>query len=268
MARTNEDPADVMSSIDAAVPVELVASFGLEVLDEGEPLADALRRLAQRRFDYAPVRRNGAIVGVLERDAIVHPKGKTVGDAMRALSDGMLVAATDPLVDVIDALGEAPHYRLVLKNLTVKGIVTVSDLQCLAVRSLLFSRVTHVELLLARWLRKKCGDEDDIWVATLSEPRRAKLRDQFRELQKEDMAVDLLTASQFCDKRRAAVKLGAFAERSLATRRLEDVEKLRNQIAHASGEYGKTLSRALRVIAIARDARTLIDELSHSLRGL
>jgi hypothetical protein len=268
MVPADDDPADVMSAVDASVPVELVASFGLEVLEADQPLADALRRLEQRHFDYGPVRLDGVIIGVLEHDGVSHPRGKTVGDAMRPLSDRMLVAATDPLVDVIDALAKAPHYRLVLKNLTIQGIVTVSDVQRLAVRSLLFSRVTHVELLLARWLRRKCGDQDGLWLATLSEGRQAKLREQLRQLQKEDMAVDLLTASQFCDKRDAALKLGAFADRSVAKRRLKSVEELRNQIAHANGDYGRTLQRALRVIGIAQDARTLIEELRDSLGAI
>ena len=268
MPSRNDDPADVMDALEASMPVALVTTFGLESVDAESPLADALVRLEALNLDVVPVRTGDIIVGVLERRVPVAGSAKTVRDATRPLDDRMLVAATDPLLDLIEALADPPHYRLVLRNRRIDGIVTLSDLQRLAVRSLLFSRVAHVELLLARWLRERCGTREEIWLGALSDGRRSKLEKQLAELRLANMEVDLLTASQFCDKRDAAVKLGAFSDAKEARSRLKNVEDLRNQIAHANDDYASSEERALQTIRTAQEARVLIQQLRSVLEKM
>lgn len=66
----------------------------------------------------------------------------------------MLISADSGILTYIERADEHEHTcRLVLYGDRLEGIVTLSDLQKLAVRPALFMLVTHVELLMARWIR-------------------------------------------------------------------------------------------------------------------
>src|SRR4051794_24814561 len=95
---TGEDSAHVMDSLEAAVPVSLVATFELETCDADEPLANALGRMDLAGFEYMPVKVDGHVVAVLERLGVLAGEDRCVRDAMKALHESMLMSATDPLL--------------------------------------------------------------------------------------------------------------------------------------------------------------------------
>ena len=131
-------------------------------------------------------------------------------------------------------------------------------------RPVLFTLVTTVELLLADWLRHHCASDQD-WINSLKENRRQKIETQWNKLQQGNLAIDRITAAEFCDKRDACLKLGAFPHHKNQIKdQLERIEKLRNSVAHA-GDYAITLENAQKVSETIRFALKLIKQLQASL---
>jgi hypothetical protein len=82
------------------------------------------------------------------RVASIDPAGLTAEGAMLPLDQSILITSGSSVLGYIEEAKESPC-RLVLRNTQIAGIVTISDLQKLAVRPALFVLVTHLELLMA-----------------------------------------------------------------------------------------------------------------------
>jgi hypothetical protein len=181
---------------------------------------------------------------------------------MRPLDEEMLVSAD---AGIMTFLEEAEHksYRLVLRKDHIDGIVTIADLQRLPVRALLFLLVAHVELLLAENIRR-LADADSTWLATLSPARRDSIERTWQALNKGNMAIDRLSASQFSDKKEALLRLLELPDlsRKQAHQQLEQIEKMRNEVVHTV-EYAHDRTSAHKTIQVARLTREWIERLGH-----
>jgi hypothetical protein len=74
------------------------------------------------------------------------------------------------------------------------------------------------------------------------------------------MDIDQILATQFCDKRDAILKSGFLLpgiNREQADKQFKDIEKSRNNIAHA-GDIASTQSKALQTIHSVKSARQWI----------
>jgi hypothetical protein len=180
-------------------------------------------------FDAIPVRSEGRILGVLERRVDV-ADAALVADLMRRLDDTMLVASSTGIRNYL-RLARQSHYHLVVRQSSVQGIVTRSDLLKLPVRTLLFTLITHLESVMADRIRRSGGDG---WMERLSPARRRRIEEKFDELKGRRLDIDRLLLTEFCDKRDLVSKLVlAGAEKSDFQRELKLLELLRNDIAHA-----------------------------------
>jgi hypothetical protein len=94
------------------------------------------------------------------------------------------------------AAGSAAHQ--------IAGIVTIADLQKLAVLVLL----THLELLMAAAIRAHFRERpDDEWLVMLGD-RRQRVEQKWQKLKASGREIDRIAATQFADKRRILVKSG------------------------------------------------------------
>lgn len=194
---------------------------------------ETVRRLMDfYRFDQMPVRDEGGVVGVVTLSALA-----ACGDirtALEPLKEELLVAAETPVERYVDIAAKS-HFRLVVRDARVQGIVTRSDLQALPVRIFVFTLITHLELTLARAIRARCpGDQ---WMSKLSPGRQCKVQCKIERYRGSKMDADPLEFTDFCDKREIVRKIygldGSFAADLVA------VEKLRNAVAHA-GTYASS----------------------------
>ena len=64
----------------------------------------------------------------------------------------MLVSAEEPLPKFLPTLVSSP-YRLVVRGVEIRGIVTLSDVAKLPVRLMAFTLAIHVEVVLADVIR-------------------------------------------------------------------------------------------------------------------
>lgn len=257
-----------LTHLEEAVSVRMAATMGnLLTCASGETVKEALAQGNTDGLDYLPVRDTDIIVGVLVRQKSIEEPERPVREAMETLHSKMLVSAVDPLLPVLESLDDTLGFRLVVQSGEVRGILTLSDLQKMPVRSLLFARITHAELLLAEVIRSRTGNDPQRWLSTLNEDRRSKVLAKWDNLRKSNTELDRLECTEFADKRDALVELGGLHGWSTKklTKTLGSVERLRNKVAHAS-KYASSPDEAKKTIRLTRELGKLIADLRREYR--
>jgi hypothetical protein len=254
-----------------AATVALVATHNLVRFRPLDRVHDVLSDPRHLDLDHFPVMAEGRTLGVLSRSEHWEStvRDQIVQELMEPIRPDMLVAKSDPLISVIERMSEGPPFRLVLEIGEVNGILTLSDLGRLASRAVVFSRITHLEMLLARYIRARCSEHDESWLSLLSENRRDKLEKTYRELVSSHQNLDLVSAAQFCDKRVACCKLGLAVPELPGSPRaaLEKFERLRDQLAHAMSGFDEG-ERARETACTVRDLGMYVSSLMRQLSGL
>ena len=261
------DSSELFSSIEEGLTVRLIATFKPRVCGVGDDLRAVIDREDLQQFDYVPVKDGDRTVGLLHRSAQRDSEPKLVGEVMDPLHEGILISSDSGILSYIERAGGHPC-QLVLHDGRLDGLVTLSDLQKLPVRPALFLLVTHVELLMAEWIRGREPSEDKL-VSMLSPKRRDKANREWNRLRNNNLAIDRLTATQFCDKRDLLLKLEFVSgkkQKAGAKKDLENVEQLlRNPVAHA-GDFALDEKKALEVVSTVRTARHWIGRLEDAIR--
>lgn len=225
-----------------------------------EPVAHAMARAEAGRFDFLPVRAapDGPVVGLFRRaDALAKPGDLTVGATMEPLSGSNLIGADAPLLDFVFAADTAPC-RLVLDRSEIRGLVTLSDLQRLPVRTALFGLFIHLELLLTEVLARDLGEGEALYDR-LSEDRAQEARKRWASMKASNMDRHPAEALSFGDKKAIGkqVKVMGLSGKRIY-RDLEVIEKdLRDPIAHGLAIAAHP-DQAVRVVQAARLVRDWI----------
>ncbi len=257
------DTAEVLASIERGVTVTLIATFEPELFccQQDDRIHDILINCELKTFDYLPVRGEERIVGLLpllqlRAEKIDH--GQVV-DQMMPLDERHLISGDVGILTFIEQAEEQPCW-LVFRGTKIDGIVTLSDLQKLPIRPALFLLITHLELLMGEVLRRRFQKSDE-WMETLSSGRKTKVREKWDQLNEENLAIDLISASDFCDKRTALLASGSpMISRNGDTKELKAIEKLRDSLAHSS-DFALTQSNAFNTVSVVKSARRWVNHL-------
>jgi hypothetical protein len=255
------DPDLVLSSIEQGLNVGLITTFDPLYCEADDEVSEVVNRSELQDFDYVPVMENGTVMGLLERTRADLPHFGPVRDAMMSLNGDLLISADAGIFSYIESAEQFPC-RLVLSRSRVNGIVTLADLQKLPVRPTIFLLITHLELLMATWIRRRCPREQD-WLDLLPQ-RRKGIDKQWRKLEQNNLAIDKLTATHFTDKYCLVLEIGSFESRDKCEDELYRVKELRNRVAHA-GDFALTQDNAQETIAAVGFARKWIHALREGL---
>jgi len=238
-----------------ATPREAFVSCALDEL-----LADVVDRNTDK-FDCMPVLSgDGTILGLVELMAYFDetpPKG-TVSEFLVTLGERHLIGAdASILAFVVNA--DEHRFRFVVSQRGIVGLVSLSDLQKLAVRATLFSLVTELELLMLQTIRRFLPQPAD-WQRLLHKNRRMKIAELLDKAAAADGVVDALLYTQFCDKRDILLKSSLIARehRDRFSLNMRAIEDLRNAVAHAN-EYADTSAKAAEISRIAREVIAMGD---------
>lgn len=264
------DSSRLLSSVEQGLTVGLIATPKPKVCGVRDDLQAVIEREDLQTFDYVPVKNGDRMVGLLHRSGDKDASAKSVAEVMQPLHGGMLISSDSGILSYIERADEHEYTcRLVLYGDRLDGIVTLSDLQKLPVRPALFMLVTHVELLMAQWIRSS-GVPDEKILSRLPEERKRRAEEEWNRLRKNNLSIDRLTATQFCDKRHLLLGLDFVhgkKQKDDAENDLDDIEHLlRNPIAHA-GEFAPDEERALELVAAVRTARAWIDRLERAIEN-
>jgi hypothetical protein len=132
--------------------------------------------------------------------------------------------------------------------------VTVADLNKPPIRVYLFGLVSLLEMHLRFWIRDSYGDGS--WKEKLKVPRLEAARNLQAERERRNEQIDLLDCLQFCDKRDLLLgneelrKKLDIESKSNGKDLLDEVEKLRNRLAHSQQDLveGTTWPELIEVI--------------------
>ena len=247
--------------------ISLISTFNLETCDIEDHLKQVLTRKELERFDYIPVCSENKVVGALNAEKFRQSTqiDGLVNSVMDKLSQSILISANADILSFLKEADTSP-YRLVLDGTEICGIVTISDLQQLPVRSVLFSLITYLELLMAESIRQKYPNEND-WIAKLTDRRREKVEEKWNDPRYSQVAIDKLTVTEFCDKRVIIKKSQIiFNENDGKIENiLKDIQNLRDSLAHA-GDYAATSDSAKSVAKIVRNTLGIISTLKKEIQ--
>jgi predicted transcriptional regulator len=217
---------------DEAIPASSIAEAFVSFDDESNALA-AVAFMREREFDVVGVRHSGLPVGYILQSEVTHG---TLGEHLHDFAEDECLPDRSPLLDALRVIGQ--HDRAFVRSLgIVTGIITRGDLQKAPVRMWFFNLVSLLEMQMLRLVRE-CYPQDEKWRTLIGPDRIKGAQRLLRDRQDRNEATDLADCLQFCDKRTIVVKTGdvwkLFGDsRTHAERFLEDVEYLRNDLAHS-----------------------------------
>lgn len=266
-ARSNfGDHRDGFDTLHAGLTVELISTprAHLQVCRADDRIADVMDKNVQN-YDHLPVVRSAddpKILGLFHAKALRAGalQGDTVARDFIPLSEDTIIGADSSILEFISDADQKPC-RLVVSGASIVGLVSLSDLQRLPVRAALFALITGFEITMLIAIRKWYCDENE-WLSSLSEGRRAMLEQQKTSALIRDSLVDALLFTQFSDKKQLVLKKYQ-GKRSRASIKdaLNKIEKLRNLVAHAN-DYAPSSEQATEVCAIVRSLVGLRSDIS------
>ncbi len=189
--------------------------------------------MEDKDFDVVGVRRNGLIVGYVERAQLCEG---TLEQHLRCFEEQLLLDESSSILGALQLLAQSPRIFVRVMG-KVWAIVTKGDLQKAPVRMWLFGIVSLIEMQFLRLIRAVYPQES--WKSMISKERLDKARQLLEDRQRRNEAIDLADCLQFADKRTIILKTAelhsaiGFTSSNTAESILEELEQLRNELAHA-----------------------------------
>lgn len=218
---------NTMAGFEAGFKVLHIATHELSTCSADSDVRDVLGDPSQIDFDYIPVKFSDRIVGVLERG--LPDVAGSVREHMRSLDDSMLVSAEEPLPKFLPTLASCP-YRLVVRGVEVRGIVTLSDVAKLPVRLMAFTLVIHMEAVMADIIGKEGGSDQD-WLKHLHPDQRKTVDGRLKSRKKQNLHLSPIEVTDLSHKVTVVSRLRKL---HALESELEPIVKLRNSLAHAA----------------------------------
>jgi hypothetical protein len=214
----------------------------LTVHDIAEPLpsfdaqtdCDHVRAALERHhLRIAGVRENGFVAGYLLLDELGEG---SCGQFCHPINEAKILPGNAHLSDLVLALDQVPYFFVNFLG-EISGIVTRADLDDPPVRMWLFGLITLIEMRFATLIIRRFPAGG--WEQYLSEKRLEKaaaLQEERRRRKQDPQLIDCL---QFSDKAQVVIRdeqlreQVGFASRRRAEQAIKNLEKLRNNLAHA-----------------------------------
>jgi hypothetical protein len=255
---------EIMQTLQDELPVRLIATPRADFRKCGtdELITDVVAG-NREGFDFLPVVEGPSeipdrVVGLIE---VAHVRrdvssSMRVRERMKPLSEDNLIGADASILSFIKGADGRPC-RLVISGERITGLVTLSDLQKLPVRTVLFAFITHLEMVMAEAIRRDCRTPDE-WKSRLGQ-RLSKLEDKVDQARKDDGWIDDLLFTEFADKKKIIKNSPAFqASKTRFEQNMRDVEELRNRLAHAN-DYASSPKAAMSLCETVRTIESQIE---------
>ncbi len=189
--------------------------------------------MEKRDYDVVGARRQGLPVGYVKRIDLLEG---TIGDHIIEFTQKNLMSADTSLISVFRALKDTSKVFVISVG-QVAGIITRGDLQKSPIRMWLFGLISLIEMQLLRLIRDFYPNAE--WKEKIHPKRLEEADKLFNQRKKRNGAIDLADCLQLCDKREIIVdnhelrEMVGFDSKRSGSRFLEDLETLRNNLAHS-----------------------------------
>lgn len=252
-----------LAHLQATIPVRLVATprRAFVTCTPDERVADVALKVQVEGFDHLPVvNQDNLVIGTLDAAEGVD---ELVGDVMHALDERYLIGATTSILEFLRDADLRP-FRYVVDGTKVCGLVSLSDIQRLPVRSALFALITQLEMTMADRIVEAHGE--DGWIDLLPDDRVQKLTQQRKRAIETHSQMPPILYTQFCDKatiiRESGIRPLELSSKQVKVQ-LGRIERLRNSIAHGS-EFAQNAVQAAKVCQQIRNMDGWVKYLSTS----
>lgn len=213
----------------------------------------AMAELSARQFDYAPVRRDDHVIGLVAQAGLI---GHTqVEDCVAPLHDGSVISADVGLPDLLAFLQVEP-VLFVLEGRSISGLVTPADLGRPASRTYFYLLLAQLEIALADLVRLSYPDQDRA-LSHLTPDRRTKITKLAEHLRGGDELIDTVATLSLTDLIRIVgsdpAQRATYVADGWSWRRLtNDLGEFRDDVMHPVRDFrtatpvgmGKLLVRA------------------------
>ena len=237
------------------IPVKLIStqkSF-FKTCREEEIISDVIRKYKEEDYDNFPVvkeDKSGAkrIIGLInvKMSTSVTFRASTVKMKMERLSEKNLIGADASILSYIE-LANSAECRLLVSGIAIFGMVCLSDLQKLPVRSAVFALITNLEQIMISHIEHK-GVIFEVWKDYLDSKKIKSIEKGIKE--SKHNLVSKLLFTDFSDKISILEKLREFDEsrRDLKNELLR-IRELRNKMYHAN-DYAHTTTECKNFVAV------------------
>ncbi|BDW99187.1 hypothetical protein [Maricaulis maris] len=252
--------------VHAGLPVEMIMTprpFFFCRLDQ------TCREVKERnaaRYSFLPVMNGERVLGLLDARPFFDAAAPdaTVEEHYHSLSEEMLIGADASIWQFLRTADQV-ETRLVVKGHSVAGLVTLSDLHKLPVRTALFAALTNLEVCMTTLIGESLGYDAANWLQHLALNRRDVLARHEKSARANDEFINSLLLTQFCDKREIIAKAGLVDLPPDRLRQdLKEAERLRNFVAH-SNDFAQDDLRAQEVCRTARSIERLIVSMQRAI---
>lgn len=209
-----------------------------------------------KEFDHVPVTEGYEIVGVFDRES----------GTLKDLSEAMFLASDSSLLNFVEK-ADQQKFAFLVRESSIAGIVTLSDIQRLPVYCVLFSLLMTIEMLLMDWIRKSCRNNPEKWIEMLDPGAKARIDRYWQQAQDKNVALDRLSCASFGDELTVAEELGLFSSDSDSRVSLMNLKELRDMVCHGK-EFALTPERALEIPVYVRNSLRIQDLLNDALGSL
>ena len=199
------------------------------------------------RYSYLPVLdESGAVLGLYRAEQWFGKEApeRPIGADFEPLSEALVIGADTPIVEFLKTADDRPT-KLVVSGGGMAGLVRLSDLQQLPVRTALFALITNVEIAMANWIEAKWPGNAAGWLAILSTDRQSKVDDKIQRFKNNDSFISEILCTELVDKCDIVRKQKLIpASQGQLGRDFSAIRGLRDQLAHAS-LYAEATQKAL-----------------------
>jgi hypothetical protein len=205
----------------------------LPSFDFDTPAKVVHRSLEQQHLQIAGVRQDGFIRGYVEFDQLGEG---ACGQFCQPIPPARVLPGNAHLTELVIALDQEPYLFVNFLG-EISGIITRADLDDPPVRMWLFGLITLIEMRFLTLIERRF--ENDSWKQYLSSGRLEKAAELQGERRRRKLDPSLLDCLQFSDKAQIVVRdeqlrgQVGFASRRQAEQAIKNLQKLRNNLAHA-----------------------------------
>jgi len=190
-------------------------------------------KLKHREFDIVGViNKNTQIIGFAKREELTEGP---IENFTKKIEIQNVISDSTPISGLLNILSDKPFVFVLVKE-NINGIITIADINKPIVRIYLFGIISLFEMHINYWIKKYYQNES--WREILKKERlnKAKELHELRKGKNEDLS--LLECLQLSDKKvilQSAIKfLEKFKySKNYFKKLLEDIEKIRNELAHS-----------------------------------
>lgn len=270
-ANATDAGSDVLDLVQSSLTVDLIMTERDDLCTcfRDETASSVVARNTGH-YSFLPVEdKEKRILGLFHAEQYFERAAPTqqIGNDYEPFSEGMVIGADASIIDFIRG-ADKQTVRLVVSGDSVKGIVTIWDLQKLPVRAALFSFLTLLELTMSELIEDTWKGKNSLgWMESLKDGRKQVINGNIQNADENDSFVSGILFTFLWEKAKVVVENQLIdGSDSDLIKDFKAICDLRNDIAHAKN-YADSLSAVSKTCETVRTMYRIKQKLVDSIKN-